>query len=180
MEYYLNNYSLAKDEIVSFDQITTIDERTNHFKRRLADGGTRDLTIEDMQSDICNLQLIPFVPEEVSRVFFGAKRLYIYGYFEYYFYTICFHYLFLAVEAALRIKHKQVIGKTKKHLSMYNIINSLLKEGILVKEDEKIYKEIMKLRNSLSHLDDSKLLFPSASIIERCAVLINSLFDSKD
>ena len=42
-----------------------------------------------------------FWPENVMRVFHWAKRLYVFGLFEYGFFTVSCHYAYLAVESAV-------------------------------------------------------------------------------
>lgn len=68
-------------------------------------------TVEDLQKDICDIQLIPTVPEEVKRIFKAAKDLYVFGYFRWYFFTISEHYANLAIESAIKHKYTQYLGE---------------------------------------------------------------------
>ncbi|HEY9245207.1 MAG TPA: hypothetical protein VIO11_00020, partial [Candidatus Methanoperedens sp.] len=71
----------------------------------------RKPTIEDMQKDICAIQLIPTVPEDVKKIFKAAKDLYIFGFFRWYFFTISNHYASLAIESAIRHRYNQWLGE---------------------------------------------------------------------
>lgn len=61
----------------------------------------RATSIREIQEAVANIQLIPQVPEHPRRVFDCAKRLYIFGLFEYGFFTVSCHYVYLAVESAV-------------------------------------------------------------------------------
>jgi hypothetical protein len=61
----------------------------------------RDQAIQRAQERVAALKMTPHVPQEVTRVFDAARRLYIHGLFEYQFFTISHHYAYLAVEAAI-------------------------------------------------------------------------------
>lgn len=58
-------------------------------------------SLNDVQSALAEILLIPQVPQSVERTFRIAKRLYLFGRFEYGFYTVSQHYAFLAIEAAI-------------------------------------------------------------------------------
>jgi hypoxanthine-DNA glycosylase len=58
-------------------------------------------SLSDVQSVLGKILLIPQVPDSVKRTFQIAKRLYLFGRFEYGFYTASQHYAFLATEAAI-------------------------------------------------------------------------------
>ena len=58
-------------------------------------------SLNDVQNAIAQILLIPQVPESVTGTFRIAKRLYLFGRFEYGFYTVSQHYAFLAMEAAI-------------------------------------------------------------------------------
>lgn len=95
-------YSLKEDQILPFEVFLK--------KEPILDNISGKSTIEDLQKDICTLQLIPTVPDEVKKIFKAAKNLYFFGYFQYYFFTISEHYAYLAIESALRHKYNQWIG----------------------------------------------------------------------
>ena len=61
----------------------------------------RATAIRMAQEAVADIQLIPQVPEHPRRVFDWAKRLYIFGLFEYGFFTVSCHYSYLAVESAV-------------------------------------------------------------------------------
>lgn len=117
------------------------------------------------------------MPEEVKKVFNAAKRLHIFGYFEYYFFTISQHYVFLALESALRNRYNEIYGKPKKFIRLNTIIEKLVGKGIIPKGEAKTYDAGRYLRNSLSHLTNPSIMTPSASILEKVAQQINQIYD---
>ena len=94
-------YSLPDDPVLTFEELTKIDELTACFGRGL-DGGPP--SIEDRQRDVASIQLIPKVPEDVRQTFSRAKDAYIFGYFRYGLFTISVHYASLALEAAIKAR----------------------------------------------------------------------------
>ena len=58
-------------------------------------------TLKDIQIALSTILLIPLVPDSVRRTFRIAKRLYVFGRFEYEFYNVSQHYAYLALEAAV-------------------------------------------------------------------------------
>jgi len=97
-----SKYSLRSDSILSMSEIIRKDPTTDAF---IGLG-----TIEDIQRLICDIQLIPAVPEQVKRVFNRAKDLFIFGYFKYSFFTISNHYAYLALESAIRHRYVQSLA----------------------------------------------------------------------
>jgi hypothetical protein len=79
-------------------ELLQIDSRTALFVR--VDTG-RPPSLEDRQEALSAIRLKQSVPESVRLTFRLAKRLYLFGHFEYGFYTISQHYAFLALEAAV-------------------------------------------------------------------------------
>lgn len=94
-------YDLKPDQILSLEEITRIDPVTQGFGE----------SIEHLQKQICDVQLIPAVPEEPRKVFENAKKLYIFSYFYYRFGTISEHYAYLALESAIRHRYNQTLGE---------------------------------------------------------------------
>jgi len=64
-----------------------------------------NVSIEGLQEEIKNIQLLPTVPESVERLFKNAKELYLFGYFRYRFFTIASHYAWLALESAMKNRY---------------------------------------------------------------------------
>jgi hypothetical protein len=58
-------------------------------------------SLEEVQQALSDIRLRMSVPEPVRHTFSLSKRLYLFGYFEYGFFTISQHYAFLALEAAV-------------------------------------------------------------------------------
>jgi hypothetical protein len=61
----------------------------------------RNNSIREIQEAVADIQLIPQVLEHPRRVFDWAKRLYIFGLFEYGFFSVSCHYAYLAIESAV-------------------------------------------------------------------------------
>ncbi len=94
-------YGLAEDPILPLEEWTKIDSTTAMFVK-LSDG--KPLSIEERQKDVCDIQLIPKVPNDVQLTFRRAKDAYIFGYFRYDFFTMAVHYASLALEAAVKAR----------------------------------------------------------------------------
>jgi hypothetical protein len=89
-------YKLRPDPILSEPQLLTINDVIGCFFR-----GDRSQMIKKAQQDVASIKPIQQVPPEIGRLIHAAKRLYVFGLFEYEFFTIAHHYAYLAVEAAL-------------------------------------------------------------------------------
>lgn len=173
---YAIKYGLKNDSILSPSELLRIDNAVNSIFKPRKDEESHKL-LEDLQCNISEIQLSPKVPENVKKVFNAAKRLYVFGYFEYYFFTISEHYAFLAVESALRNKFTELFGKPKKFVNLDTIITRLL-EAKVIREAEKPFYDISKrLRNSLSHLTRPSVLMPNAKILESTAFFINQIYE---
>lgn len=175
---YNSKYGLKSDPALPVSELLKKDEIFSSFVNVDGYGGSREITIEDLQRSICDIQLIPSVPEEVKKIFDAAKKLYTFGYFEYYFFTISQHYAFLALESALRNRYSEIYGKHKKFIGLNTIIEKLVDKGIIPKGEVKIYDAGRSLRNALSHLTDPSIMLPSSIILERVACQINQIYDS--
>jgi hypothetical protein len=92
-------YGIEADPILSAEQLLQPHFLTQMFVR--VDSGN-PLTIEEWQENVAEIQLIPKVPKDIQQTFGLAKRLYIFAFFEYGFFTISQHYAGLAVEAAVQ------------------------------------------------------------------------------
>ncbi len=174
---YNSKYGLKSDLVLPLSELLKKDRIFSSFIKIDEFGETREITIEDLQKSACGIQLIPNVPEGVKKVFNAAKRLHIFGYFEYYFFTISQHYTFLALESALRNKYSEIYGKPKKFIKLNTIIEKLVEKGVIPKGEAKIYDSGRYLRNSLSHLTDPPIMTPSSNILEKIAYQINQIYD---
>ena len=96
-------YNLREDKVLPWEVLTT--------REPILDTHFRKPTVEDLQKDICAIQLIPTVPDEVKRIFKSAKDLYVFGYFQWYFFTISNHYSYLAIESAVKHRFNQWLGE---------------------------------------------------------------------
>lgn len=102
-------YDLKRDPILPFLEVVAKDKILEGFVK-IEDGKPSALTLEDYQSHVAEIQLIPTVPEHVKRVFNCAKHLYIFGYFRYCFFTVSNHYAYLALESAIKNKYNEWLG----------------------------------------------------------------------
>ena len=127
---YNYKYGLKSDPIPPLSELLKKDRIFSSFVKVNEYGRSREITLEDLQKSICGVQLIPSVPKEVKKVFDAAKKLYIFGYFEYYFFTISQHYTFLALESALRNRYSEIYGKSNKFIGLNTIIEKLGEKGI--------------------------------------------------
>ncbi len=176
---YVSKYALKSDPILSQSEIIEKDKMLNYWIKKNKSGRTSELTIEDFQNHICGIQLIPNVPEGVKKVFNAAKKLYIFGYFEYFFFTVSLHYGLLSLESALRNKFSSIYGEPKKFVNLDEIIKKLVEKGIIPKGEASIYDAGRELRNSLSHLTSLSVMLPSSRTLYRIAYQINQIYDEK-
>ena len=115
---YAALYALQKDPVLPMSKIIEKDRTFRAFVK-LSRGEATGITIEDLQEQISDIQLIPQVPEAVKRVFRTAKELYIFGYFRYSFFTVSSHYAYLALESAIKnryatwLENKAILRNTK-------------------------------------------------------------------
>ena len=100
-ENYNEIYGLEPDPILSFDELTKPNPTNVLFS----------YGIENLQKRIADLQLIPQVPKEIKTTIKRAKDLYLFGYFRYDFFTISSHYAYLGLEAAVKTRFIQSLGK---------------------------------------------------------------------
>jgi len=101
---YNRLFNLEPDPILSLEE----------FIKRNDLEGLLHLNFNDLQERVCNFQLIPDVPEHVKRVFGNAKKLFIFGYLHYQFFTISQHYAYLALESAIKHRYNISLGKKAK------------------------------------------------------------------
>lgn len=173
---YNTQYGLKSDPVLPLSELLKKDIAFSPFVKVDKSGESHEITLEDLQKSVCDIQLIPTVPEGVREVFNAAKRLHIFGYFEYYFFTISQHYAFLALESALRNRYNEVSCKHKKFIKLYEIIKELVQKGIIPKGEANRYDAGRNLRNFLSHLSNPPILIPTYSLLKRVAYQINQIW----
>jgi len=157
---------VKKDKV--FDAFVKIDEG----------GKSKSIELEDLQQHLSTIVLSSKIPEEIKRVFNGAKDSYLFGYFRYYFFTISNHYALLSLESALRNRYNQLFGKPKKFLSLNEVIKKLADKEVIKKEDRFIYDISRELRNSFSHLTSPPVIVPAMALstLEKVKENIEKLF----
>jgi hypothetical protein len=107
LQYDFNSkYGLRSDRILNESELLLVDEVNSGFFP-----GDRDQAIKSAQERIASFQLTDRVPVEVTRIFKTAKKLYIFGLFEYQFFTVSHHYAYLAIEAAVYHRWSQTQSK---------------------------------------------------------------------
>jgi len=173
---YNTQYGLKSDPVLPPSELLKKDIAFSTFVKVDKYGESHEITLEDLQKSVCDIQLIPTVPEGVREVFNAAKRLHIFGYFEYYFFTISQHYAFLALESALRNRYNEVNCKHKKFIKLYEIIKELVQKGIIPRGEANRYDAGRKIRNFLSHLSNPPILIPTSSLLKRVAYQINQIW----
>jgi len=107
----IERFSESKDHNVIFDLesdvVLPVEALTK--KDRIVEM-MKDITVEYLQEQVCRLQLVPSVSEHVKRVFERSKKLFVFGYFYYGFFTTSEHYAYLALESAIRNRYNQFLG----------------------------------------------------------------------
>lgn len=171
-----SKYGLKSDPVFSVPELLQKDKTFSGFVKIDGYGNRHEITIEDMQKDICNIQLISPVPEDVRKVFNGAKKLYVLGYFDYYLFTVSEHYAFLALESALRNRYHELHGESRKFIRLDNVIKDLVKNNVIPGGETQLYLCGGVLRNELSHLTKQKVVSPQPGILESVAYQINYLY----
>jgi double-stranded uracil-DNA glycosylase len=91
-------YGLTPEPILNDADVLSSDSLSSLFPR--VDTGLM-LSLTDVQVILAPILLIPQVPESVKRTFRIAKRLHLFGRFEYEFYSVSQHYALVAIEAAI-------------------------------------------------------------------------------
>lgn len=102
-------YNLPSSSPKTDQELCRIDELTAFFVK-ISDG--KPASLAERHHSVANIQLIPQVPDSVKRTFDLAKRLYIYGYFEYGFFTVSLHYAHLALDAALHARWSATLPRS--------------------------------------------------------------------
>jgi hypothetical protein len=94
---FRSKYDLQSDSILTDDELV----KWNPISEQYRDSSYQQLSLRERQENVASIQLIPQVPESVREVIRRAKRLYIFGHFEYSFFTVADHYAYAALEAAI-------------------------------------------------------------------------------
>jgi len=108
---FITRYGLQPDAVLPAPELLRLDFAPD---ASATDNRLRPASVEELQERISDIQLIPQVPDGVREIIRRAKMLYIYGYFEYSFFTIASHYTYAAVEAALRARWALCLPRPSK------------------------------------------------------------------
>jgi hypothetical protein len=98
-------YGLELDRVLPDSELLRFDNKTGEY----LDCSYQRFSLRERQEHVAGIQPIPQVPESVKLVIDRAKRLYIFGHFEYSFFTIAKHYAYLALESALLNRWKATL-----------------------------------------------------------------------
>ena len=211
-----SKFNLKPDLILPISELTKMDQTLTAFLRFTEEG-----SIEELQKDVSDIQLIPAVPEDVKRVFQHAKDLYIYGFFRYNFFTIAQHYAYLSLESAVKNRYYQSFGKEivltndkgesvkigsidhqliidfcrrrrlnprkikinneKFAFTKMELLDWLVKKGIITKWERRLCERGMKLRDLMLHLTRARILTPGYSVqaLRFVADLINKIYSEQ-
>ena len=103
-------YELQPDSVLSTKDLLRINFKTgvpsSHVLRRSS--------LQELQEDVADIQPITQVPESIKEVIRRAKKLYVYGYFEYGFFTVAAHYAYAAMEGALKARWGESLSSPTK------------------------------------------------------------------
>lgn len=133
-------YGLTADPVLADEKLLVQEERSRHIGRRRH---FEPATLYDLQEDVANIKLIPQVTEPVQRTFALATKLYIFGYFDYGFFTISAHYAYLALDAALHARWTEALGT--------NVQLELRKNGKVTATETVPYTNHAALRGMCKH-----------------------------
>ena len=138
-------FNLESDIILPIEKLTKKDRIVEMMP---------DINIEYLQEQVCHLQLIPSVPKHVKRVLNHSKKLFVFGFFYYDFFTISEHYAYLALESAIRNRYNQSLGNRA-------IVQSSKGESIeLPPSWWRIYQTCRKKRFKFSKIKVNGVEFP--------------------
>jgi hypothetical protein len=110
-------YSLQPDPVLSAPEFLRLGFAPDAPS---TDNRLRQMTLEVRQQMVRDIQLIPQVTEGVREIIRRAKKLYVYGYFEYSFFTVAEHYTYAAMEAALRARWGLSLARPTKLIHRKN------------------------------------------------------------
>jgi hypothetical protein len=102
-------YGLSPDLILSTPELLKL-----NADAEMSPSSPRRLSLQQLQENISDIQLIPQVTDSVKEVINRAKKLYVYGFFEYGFFTVSQHYAYAALEAALHARWSQSLPRPSK------------------------------------------------------------------
>lgn len=151
-------------------------------------GEQRPFDLKDVYDSISSINLSEHVPEDIQSQFNTVKNLYIYTWHCYAFFQIVEIKCFSVLENALRlvVADDDITGLFKlitKAIETGRIGLDYLKtdlriENVTQADYEEFARSFSSFRNNLAH--GSNTLHPySLSIVYRCALLINHLFEMK-
>jgi len=133
-------YNLKADVVLNEQDFLKIDVTTSYFTNGIT---SLPFAIEERQQNIANIQLIPQVPESVRRVVHWAKRVYVFGYFEYGFFTVSKALAYSALEAAL---HARWSAALPSPTILRHQKNSTIEEITLERSGHASIKNMCKVR----------------------------------
>lgn len=103
-------YRLPPDSLMPTEALLRLDFKTGEPSSHVL----RQFSLRELQENVADIQLIPQVPESLREVIRRAKKLYVYGFFEYAFFTVAAHYAYAAMEAAMKTRWGAALSRRVK------------------------------------------------------------------
>ena len=131
------------------------------------------ITLELLYNELNKIPLSNRIPEDVANMIELSKKLCLYSYFEYDFYSVSTFFSCLAVEAALKVK----LGKKQGCIS--ELSKLALEQKLLPSRVEFLFEPLRRLRNSYAHPKFKTVITPEMAVVSvlRIVDLVNCLFD---
>jgi hypothetical protein len=120
-------------EIKTLEQLTTLDAAT------LGPYVGNAAFVQFLQEQVAGLELVAGVPEDVRKRFERCRKLFVYGLFDYEFFTVAADYAHLTQEAALRerIREKDPdrgLWLDSNNAKLTSLVDIAISEGVLSKQ----------------------------------------------
>ena len=148
------------------------------FVRLCADGTPVPFTSSDFVEPLLEVRLSSNVPEQLRKLFEVARGTMIYGWFFYPLLTLGAEQAFRVAEAAVNHKCDELGFKGRR--AFEKRLEWLAEQDVIRATSKKTWHAVRELRNIGSHPDSQQIFSPGMAVesLQRCAELINSLFDS--
>lgn len=152
----------------TLNELTTLDRRWQYF----------NVSPEVWSQIVSEIKLTDEVPEEIHKQIEICKKLCLHSLFVYEFVTVAMERSFLAIETALKLKHRAVTGKNEK-CTLGPLLDWAVKEKILNGITEDMKEALRDLRNRFAHPEKQIMDMPgpAVSMLQRNVAMINSIFE---
>ena len=148
--------------------------------------GSRQITLEDRYNDMAELELPENIPEKLRSAFAVARNLWLYGWFQWPFYTLASFEAYRCIEMALHIRCENdgvytELGKKRKNTGLRWLMNQAVQRNWLKDHKFKHFQRSEDKRKKMlcitSELLDTTIFeeFPSQKYCDILADTIPSL-----